>query len=293
MLEALEVHFGGHDYVLGGRPSLGDFGLLGPLYAHLYRDAMPGFFLRTHFPLVAEWVERTNGEGALNARQYGQKLYGLDEAGALVPRPANSFGAEWLAEDAVPETLAPLLDVFFREMWPVLRESIDRLRAFVASADHTLGDELPGKTFTATPGFVDLQTGNGPLTQSFEIGGVGADAWSCLTRSDARPDRGRDGALPGRRRVATRRSRLSGFEGHRSPRARRPARGRASRSTTRESTRFVRAPEARSVPQTPSPALRSSASLPRRKRSRPSVGSSDRRPSGATSPDGSGSPASS
>ena len=172
VLEALEVHFGAHDYVLGGRPSLGDFGLLGPLYAHLYRDAMPGFFLRTHFPLVAEWVERTNGEGALNARQYGQKLYGLDEAGALVPRPANSDGAEWLAEDAVPETLAPLLDVFFQEMWPVLRESIERLRAFVASADHTLGDELPGKTFTATPGFVDLQTGNGPLTQSFEIGGV-------------------------------------------------------------------------------------------------------------------------
>ena len=172
LLQALEVHFGRHDYLLGGRPSLADYGLLGPLYAHFYRDPVPGFALRCFFPLICEWVERTNGEGALAARFYGQKLYGLDEAGDLVPRPANSDGAEWLAEDAVSETLAPLLDVFFQEMWPVLRESIDRLRAFVASADHTPGDELPGKTFTATPGFVDLQTGNGPLTQSFEIGGV-------------------------------------------------------------------------------------------------------------------------
>ncbi len=172
VLEALEVHFGAHDYVLGGRPSLGDFGLLGPLYAHLYRDAMPGLALRAFFPLVAEWVERTNGEGALNARQFGQKLYGLDEQGELVPRPATSDGAEWLPEDGLPDTLAPLLEVFFDEMWPVLRESIERLRAFVASPGHTPGDELPGKTFTATPGFGELQTGDGPLTQDFEIGGI-------------------------------------------------------------------------------------------------------------------------
>ncbi|MCR9095975.1 MAG: glutathione S-transferase C-terminal domain-containing protein [bacterium] len=172
VLQALEVHFGQHDYVLGGRPSLGDFGLLGPLYAHLYRDAIPGLALRTFFPLVAEWVERTNGEGALNARQFGQTLYGLDDDGELVPRLATSDGAEWLDDDAVPETLEALLDVFFTEMWPVLREAIERLRAFVASDAHSPGGELPGKTFTATPGFVELQTGDGPLTQAFEIDGV-------------------------------------------------------------------------------------------------------------------------
>jgi glutathione S-transferase len=63
VLGLLETHFGVHDYALGGRPSLADFGLLGPLYAHLFRDAVPGFALRVYFPLVAEWVERTNGEG--------------------------------------------------------------------------------------------------------------------------------------------------------------------------------------------------------------------------------------
>jgi glutathione S-transferase len=35
VLQLLERHFHRCDYVLGGRPSLADLGLLGPLYAHL------------------------------------------------------------------------------------------------------------------------------------------------------------------------------------------------------------------------------------------------------------------
>lgn len=174
LLGFLETHFARHDFVLGGRPSLADFGLIGPLYAHLYRDPVPGFALRTHFPLVCEWVERTNGEGALNARRYDQKLYGLDEQGVLVGRPASTDGADWLPDDTVPETLEPVLGLFFEEMWPVLRSAIARLTAFVASDAHRPGDELPGKTFTATPGFEAHQTGDGALTHAFTIGGITA-----------------------------------------------------------------------------------------------------------------------
>ena len=172
ILTLLEAHFSVHDYLLGGRPSLADFGLLGPLYAHLYRDPVPGFVLRTHFPLVAEWVERTNGEGALNARSYGQKLYGLDASGELAGRIANRDEGEWLPDDAIAPTLAALLGVFFEEMWPVLGRSMERLRTFIASDAHELGGELPGKTFTATPGFFEHQTDGGALTHSFEIGGI-------------------------------------------------------------------------------------------------------------------------
>jgi glutathione S-transferase len=174
ILQFLEAHFGVHDYVLGGRPSLADFSLLGPLYAHLYRDAVSGFALRTHFPLVCEWVERTNAEGCLNARSYNQRLYTLGRDGELVGHPATSDGGEWLPDDAIPETLLPVLAVFFEEMWPVLRSSLGALRAFIASDAHELGDELPGKTFTATPGFEAHQTGNGALTHEFEIGGMRA-----------------------------------------------------------------------------------------------------------------------
>jgi glutathione S-transferase len=172
VLGLLETHFGVHDFALGGRPSLADFGLMGPLYAHLFRDAVPGFAMKIYFPLVAEWVERTNGEGCLNARSYGQQLYSLGDNGELVGRPANSDGAEWLPDDRVPETLLPLLGVFFEEMWPVLKTTVARLRAFIASDAHEPGGELPGKTFTVTPGFEEHQSGDGALTLDFEIGGA-------------------------------------------------------------------------------------------------------------------------
>lgn len=168
----LEAHFAKHDYVFGGRPALADFALLGPYYAHVYRDAVSGFALRTHFPILTEWVERANAESALNARVYGTKLYSVDDAGGLVGRPATSDGGEWVADDEIPETLAPLLGVFFDEMWPVLDSSIERVTAYVESDAHTLGNELPGKSFTASPGFEPLQTGDGPLTHAFTIRGV-------------------------------------------------------------------------------------------------------------------------
>jgi hypothetical protein len=57
-------------------------------------------------------------------------------------------------------------------MWPVLRSSAQALGAFIASPAHERGAELPGKTFFATPGFEEHQTGKGALTISFEIGGI-------------------------------------------------------------------------------------------------------------------------
>jgi len=174
LLGRLEEHFARHDFVLGGLPSLADFSLLGPLYAHLYRDAVAGFALRTRFPLVTEWVERTNHEGALNARTYGQKLYTRAPDGALVARPATSDGGAWVPGDEVPPTLFPVLAVFFEEMWPVLKSTLVTLRAYLASGAHPSGGELPGKTFTPSPGFEAVQTGDGPLTHEFEIEGVRA-----------------------------------------------------------------------------------------------------------------------
>jgi hypothetical protein len=45
------------------------------------------------------------------------------------------------------------------------------LTRYIASDAHTRGGELPGKTFTATPGFIDEQTDDGVLTHEFEIAG--------------------------------------------------------------------------------------------------------------------------
>ena len=172
LLERLETHLQSHDYLLGGRPSLADFSLLGPIYVHFFRDPVPGFDLRTKYPLVSEWVERTNAENCLNARRYGHKYYGLDANGELEERQVLSDHGDWLAADQVPETLNPILSIFFEDMWPYLKTSIDALTAFASGDTHSLGDELPRKTFTATPGFEHLQSGEGPLTVLFKLGGV-------------------------------------------------------------------------------------------------------------------------
>ncbi len=101
LLAELDAHFARHPFLLGGRPSLADFGLMGPLYAHLYRDPYPGRLMRTRAPRVAAWVERMNAPAA--------------DAGELLPH------------DAIPDTLLPVLRRMFAEHCPVLVDTAARL----------------------------------------------------------------------------------------------------------------------------------------------------------------------
>jgi glutathione S-transferase len=94
----LNQHFSEHDYLLGGAPTLGDFALMGPLYAHLYRDPAPGALMRSKAPHVARWVERMN-------------------------QPVGEVG-QLLAEDQIPEALIPILQRMFKELWPVLTATV-------------------------------------------------------------------------------------------------------------------------------------------------------------------------
>lgn len=103
LLDDLDVHFQRHRFLLGDRPSIGDFGLIGPLYAHLYRDPHPGRLMRERAPAVAAWVERMTDE-----------------------RPAQG---EFLPDDEVPDTLFPVLKRMAREQMPVLVDTGERLAA--------------------------------------------------------------------------------------------------------------------------------------------------------------------
>lgn len=56
-IAALEATLSTRPYLLGGRPSLGDFALYGPLWAHLHRD--PGSrWLFDAAPAVVRWMQR-------------------------------------------------------------------------------------------------------------------------------------------------------------------------------------------------------------------------------------------
>jgi glutathione S-transferase len=90
-LDQLNKHFTEHDFLLGSRPSIGDFGLMGPLYAHLGRDPVPLAIMRERAPKVYEWVQRMNN-----------------------PVPLSG---EFLADDAIPETLIPILQTQCRDQF--------------------------------------------------------------------------------------------------------------------------------------------------------------------------------
>ncbi|MBT8149803.1 MAG: glutathione S-transferase family protein [Gammaproteobacteria bacterium] len=101
LLSDLNCHFKEHDFLFGGRPSIGDFGLIGPLYAHLYRDPAPGELIKRIAPEVCAWVERMIS----------------DE----VPK------GQFLANDEVPQTLMPILQRMASEQLPVLLDTDQRL----------------------------------------------------------------------------------------------------------------------------------------------------------------------
>lgn len=114
LLGELSAHFAHHPFLLGSRPSMGDFGLFGPLYAHQYRDPASGQHMRRVAPLVAQWVERM-----------------------LSPAPLSG---QFLPGDEVPDTLLPVLKRMFSEQLPVLADSASRVRQWIS--EHP-GEKLP------------------------------------------------------------------------------------------------------------------------------------------------------
>jgi glutathione S-transferase len=103
LLSDLDTHFAARPFLLGTRPSIGDFALLLPLYAHLYRDPLSGRILRERAPRVADWVELMNA-----------------------PEPRSG---RFASKDEVAATLAPVLRRMFEEQGPVLVSTLERLEA--------------------------------------------------------------------------------------------------------------------------------------------------------------------
>jgi len=110
-LADFEAHLAHHPFLLGTRPSIGDYGLIGPLYAHLYLDPASGRIMEAHAPRVAEWVRRMHD-------------------------PQEHEGA-FLADDEVPETLLPLLRRMADEHLPVLLSTVGAVARWA--------DEHPGE----------------------------------------------------------------------------------------------------------------------------------------------------
>ena len=97
-LKQLNVHLADYPYLFGSRPSIGDYGLMGPLYAHNYRDPASGNLMRRIAPDVTRWVD-------------------------LMNTPAPNSG-HFLADDGVPDTLLPILTRMFADCIPTMVSTV-------------------------------------------------------------------------------------------------------------------------------------------------------------------------
>jgi len=134
LLDILEAHFVRVPYFFGAAPTIGDYGMICSLYAHLGRDPVPASLMKNHAPNLYRWTERMNA-----------------------PHPDYSDMPYYEPSDDIPQTLAPLFKYIADYFLPELQMNVE------------LMDELtpgePGTAATINPqmallGFGSFQHGD-------------------------------------------------------------------------------------------------------------------------------------
>ena len=144
-LEALNTHFEQYPYLLGWRPSVGDFGLIAPMYAHLGRDPHPAKLMQQRAVSVYRWVERMN--------RYDQD----------VPEFFNA-GNDFVEDDQVPESLIAVLRVLAEDFVPETLAAADAINGWLADNKPEAGTPAVGRLAQA------------PGTATFELRGKTIEA---------------------------------------------------------------------------------------------------------------------
>ncbi len=130
VLDRLNEHFAALPYLLGGKPCIGDFGMIAPLFAHLGRDPKPLSIMQARAPCVLRWVERMNRLEA--------------DVGEFVNPPPG-----FLPDDDIPDTLVDVLKALAVDFVPETRAAADTINDWLANQT----DLAPGTTAERGLGF--------------------------------------------------------------------------------------------------------------------------------------------
>lgn len=106
MLDLLDAHFAQHAYLLGERPTLADFSLVGTMYGHLGRDPWPARELVAPRSHLRAWIDRM----------------------ARAPTAAV-LRAPLFPDDAIAPTLEPVLRTLLAEYVPLLHGIVEQVQA--------------------------------------------------------------------------------------------------------------------------------------------------------------------
>ncbi|MSX03152.1 MAG: hypothetical protein F2813_08350 [Actinobacteria bacterium] len=135
-LSLLSAHLETAPYLLGGRPTLGDFGLIAPLYAHLSRDPEPSLIMKREAWPVWRWVERMNSPVA-DCGEYGD------------------VASDLFADGSIPPTLKDLLAYIGREFADEVAAHVGFIDAWLdQNADVGEGDVVGGRPYRRSLGLV-------------------------------------------------------------------------------------------------------------------------------------------
>ena len=144
LLANLDRHFAEFPYLLGGKPCIGDFGLIAPLYGHLARDPKPLSLMQERAIRLFRWVERMN-------------------------RPEPDVGEfvdqddVYLVDDVVPDTLIEVLKQIAIDFVPETKAAADCINQWIGEKT----DLAPGTTARRAI-----------RTCSFELRGITINAWA-------------------------------------------------------------------------------------------------------------------
>lgn len=133
MLDLLDQHFAQFSFLLGARPTLADFGLVGTMYGHLGRDPWPARELVAQRLHLRAWIDRM-----ANPLPHGG--------------PAGDDGL--LPDDRIAPTLVPVLHAVFNEFLPLLEGINEQVKGLLPT--------LPeGKALPRTLRDIDIPMGDG------------------------------------------------------------------------------------------------------------------------------------
>ncbi len=114
LLAALDAHFLKQPYLLGGKPTMADFGMYGPMYAHLARDPAPEMLMKQTANRVWRWVERMTAPANTMS----------DDMPEFPNMPRDV-----LADDGIADTLLPVLKLVARDYGPEVTALVDFINA--------------------------------------------------------------------------------------------------------------------------------------------------------------------
>ena len=117
MLAEFNAHFAAQPYLLGGAPTIGDYGLFASLFPHLGRDPHPLKMMQNQAPMLFRWTERMR-----NPSSDMVEFIGRDES--------------LLGDDAVPDTLKTLLR-------RVASDYLPEIEAMIAFSNEWLAENQP------------------------------------------------------------------------------------------------------------------------------------------------------